>query len=1094
MLEKHISTHSERSVEDRAAVKTLDALLLSDGRINTCFSCDDKWPNHDGTFEFVSDPDMSRNPEQVFMVQIKGTHNYCEKDGVISYNLQSLAFPAFVALEVTADPGILFVIINPDIRGRKRVFWKYMSPSFIKSIKFEQGSAVIHLYAEDEIMDTDEGIDDFCKKLEHIVETHLFIRGLDKECLGEKEALEIIKYRSQEISSVIDECSCNVELRDKISRKIVKGLYDLCYSVLILNAIKEGYNDVNERLAWEVAQFRPETKYLYNFLKGLKYIGLRIPDDGQSERLMLKYHCYLWEIRKFMKGGFDIDILCNLEKFPKNMDKLDEEYYEIVAEKIEKTDTTPHNVRVSRYYIQKKIPFFVCGERYFEITLQLAGLYATKYNRVTVYSKQNISTDYSIQIAYSEAEITLWNIKSHIKILNNWKVSIMPTCLNKMGKMIKMTHAINSKYGEYISLMNFLTGTGMSLLDIINLQEDRFKEVYNNIYGSSNTCFFGDTLMKLRNDYANSSGKIGKYTIRYALVNMKEEIFEELLPTSYYGKTLSDELNITSRCYPFEKNPFISNIVGRKSSKNDLDSIYEIVDNREKVGVVAPYLRIKEITNKTGELYFDSSIIASAEDIEKYNNSLDNWERNNGFRINEDNGMVYIDAYEKTTIYILSRLIELTKYTNHEQKKNNERYLKDCGISFEDPLKKIALKNAFVYSQIMLVYGAAGTGKTTLLKYVSDMESQYSQLFLAKTHTAVQNLKRRIGNNENAIFSSIDSIIKSGLVLDYDIVFVDECSTIDNRTMRSLMELIKKETKLVLSGDIYQIESIEFGNWFYYAKDIIHARGSNIELLHNWRTEKEELKGLWEEVREKKPIIVEKLSMDGPFSDNLGENIFSSEDDDEIVLCLNYDGKFGLNNMNQYFQNANNTGVAFSWAEWTFKVGDRILFIDTKRFSILYNNLKGKIVDIDKHDSMIYFTIDVNIFLSEEQCDAEDIEYISKTREGTRICIDVIAWDDEMSEEDKKRTVIPFQIAYAVSIHKAQGLEYNSVKVIIPSSNAEKITHSIFYTAITRAKEKLKIYWSPETMQSVVKSFTEENMEQKTLLTIKEKLKTSMKA
>ena len=57
---------------------------------------------------------------------------------------------------------------------------------------------------------------------------------------------------------------------------------------------------------------------------------------------------------------------------------------------------------------------------------------------------------------------------------------------------------------------------------------------------------------------------------------------------------------------------------------------------------------------------------------------------------------------------------------------------------------------------------------------------------------------------------------------------------------------------------------------------------------------------------------------------------------------------------------------------------------------------------------------------------------------------------------------IPFQIAYAVSIHKAQGLEYNSVKIIISDEVEERITHNIFYTAITRAREKLSIYWSPE--------------------------------
>lgn len=53
--------------------------------------------------------------------------------------------------------------------------------------------------------------------------------------------------------------------------------------------------------------------------------------------------------------------------------------------------------------------------------------------------------------------------------------------------------------------------------------------------------------------------------------------------------------------------------------------------------------------------------------------------------------------------------------------------------------------------------------------------------------------------------------------------------------MKELLEKMNKGTKLVLSGDIYQIEAIEFGNWFYYAKDIIDAKGASVELLQNWR-------------------------------------------------------------------------------------------------------------------------------------------------------------------------------------------------------------------------------------------------------------------
>lgn len=1088
LLQKHISTHTEHSAEDRSAVSYLESILNPEGRINTSFSSDDKWPNHDGMFEYVSNPDISRRPEQNFIVQIKGTHNYTENNGVISYNLKSLAFPAYIAYEVTADPGILFLVLNPDIRGEKRVFWKYMSPSFIKTINFEQSSVTIKLQPEDEIKDTDESIELFCEKLDQVVDTHLFLKKLDNECLTKEEALGIINYRCEEISIAIDKISDSPELRDTISRKIIRGLYDLCYAVLILNAIKLGYTDINQRLAWEVSQFKLETKYLYNFLKGLKYIGIRIPEDGQSERLMLKYYSYLWEIKRFLKKDFGINVLENLIKFPLNMDTLDTEYYELVADSITKTDLTPRSVRALRYYIQKMIPFFVDGERYFEITLQLAGLYATKYNRITVYSKQNISTNYSIQIAYTDAEIELWGIKNKIKILNDWKVAIDPACLNKLAKMVKVHTIINRNYREYITLMKFLTDTGMNLLEIINLNEERFEQVYELIYGSTNTHDFGDVILQLRKNYSKPSHKVGKYTIRYVLLNLREEILEVLLPNQYNNKCLSKELYITSKCYPFEQKPFISNLTGKKTSKGNIRDILEIVDDAVKVARVQPYLKIEKLINETGELYFESKMIASKKAIKKYNNDLDAWERNNGFLINEKESIVSIDSYESTTLFILKRLLNFTHTPDREQQKNNEKYLRECGIEFEDAIKKIALKNLFVSSQVMLIFGAAGTGKTTLVNYISDMLNQSRKLFLTKTHAALQNLKRRISNpGINSKFSSIDSIAKGNDSVDFDIVFIDECSTIDNRTMKMFLEKINKGTKIVLSGDIYQIESIDFGNWFYYAKDIIKVKGASIELLHTWRTDKEELKSLWNEVREKKPIITEKLSMDGPFSENLGESIFNLEDD-EIALCLNYDGKFGLNNMNQYFQNANTQSEAFSWAEWNFKIGDRIIFIDTKRSSLLYNNLKGTIVNIVKNESSIIFTIDIKTYLTEEQCKYETFEYVQMTENGTRIRLEVIAWDDELSEEDRVKTVIPFQIAYAISIHKAQGLEYKSVKVVIPSSNAEKITHSIFYTAITRAKEKLKIFWSAETMESIVKSFTEEKIEQRTLPLIKEKL------
>lgn len=1090
LLRRHISTHSEHSAEDRAAVSTLETFLTSGGKINTNFSCDDKWPNHDGTFEFVSNPEISRCPEQNFIVQIKGTHNYRETDGIISYSLKSLAFPAFIASEVTADPGILFIVLNPDVRSEKRVFWKYLSPSFIKSINFEKNSTTINLSSEDEIKDTDESVNMFCNKLQRIIDFHLFLSKLNKDNLRKDDAIKIVKTRCEDISLEIDRINNDNKSRDNVSRRIVNGLYDLCYAVLVLNAINLGYTDVNERLAWELSQFNIETKYLSNFLKGLKYIGSRIPEEGQAERLMLKYYNYLWEIRRFLKNNFKISVLGNLEAFPLHTDTFDTEYYEMVASSIAATDLSPNELRTSRYYIQKKTPFFVNGERYFEVTLQLAGLYATKFNRITVYTKKNISTNYSIQIAYANAEINLWSVKSKIKVVTNWKVSIDPSCLNKLGKILNINMKLSKNYGEYSSLMDFLTRTGMNLFDLINLQEDSFQNALYQIYGETNTKIFKDVFIKLRRDYSSSSHKKGKHTVRYILLNLREEILESVLPNAFDKRCLTDDLYITSRCYPFEKNPFISNLAGRKTSKSSINDILEITNDSAKFDTVQPYLTIERLIRETGELYFDIDSVASREAIKKYNSSLDQWECSNGFMINEENGFLSIASYETTTIFILNKLLKFSKISNRGQRESNLRYLKQCNINFEDPLKKVALQKLFVNSQVMLIYGAAGTGKTTLINYISNMMNQSKKLFLTKTHTALQNLERRIENpGLDSDFISIDSFTKTITLTDYDIVFVDECSTIDNRTMKRLLEKIDESTLLVLAGDIYQIESIDFGNWFYYAKDIIKTDGANVELLNTWRTDKKELKGLWDEVRKIQPIITEKLAIDGPFSADIGEEIFIPQDEDEIVLCLNYDGKFGLNNMNLYFQNANTKSDVYTWTEWTFKVGDPVIFLDTKRSSLLYNNLKGKIVDISKNDSAISFTLDIDTILTERQCRNESFEFVDITDFGTRIRLEVIANNDETAtDEERIKTIIPFQIAYAISIHKAQGLEYKSVKIIIPPYNAEKISHSIFYTAITRAKEKLKIYWSAETMESVVESFSKEKVGQRTLEFIEKKL------
>lgn len=966
-----------------------------------------------------------------------------------------------------------------------------MSVDLLNSIDFEKDSVTISFSSDEEILDTDESIDTFCKTLETIMNHHAFVIKLSENDYSKKDMEKIIMARDEQITESLDRMDILNATRDDVSKRILTQLNDLCTATLLLNAMASGLEKANLQLAWERSLLNIETKYLGTFLKGLRYIDNRIPDEGQSERLILKYYNFLWQIRKFMREHYGMSILNNLEKFPIKIDELDKEYYDLVASAINSIDISPRAVSMSRFYVQKKVPFFVGTERFYEVVLQLASVYATKYNRVTVYTKENISTSYSVQIAYVDATINLWDITSKIKVITNWKVSIGPRCLNKLGKILKVQTKINSKYGEYIELMNFLTKTGMNFLDLIDLQEFDFYELINSIYRNTNTSVFKEILLILRKRFCMTSKETGRNVIRYLLLNLREETLNNVMPNQFYQKLLCENLNLSAKCIPFEKNPYISNLAGGKTSEGNLTKIVNAVGS-EKMEIVRPYLSLKNAIKRTGEIYFDARTVAAEKEIKDYNNHLDFWERKQGYKINIVDGIATIDSYEKATLDVLGKLLELSKRGNKGQRELNQKFLRESKIDFADILKEQAIREVFVNSHLLLIYGAAGTGKTTLINYISNLMSNSRKLFLSKTHTAKQNLQRRIDNpGSSADFVSIDSFTKKVTVQDYDIIFIDECSTIDNRTMAAFLDKVESDTFLVLAGDIYQIESIEFGNWFYYAKDIINIKGANIELLSTWRTKDTNLISLWNEVRDKESLITEKLVIDGPFSEDIGSGIFKKLAKDEVILCLNYDGKFGLNNINNYFQNANSTKEAVYWQEWSYKEGDPILFNDTARFSLLYNNLKGRIIKIDKESDRISFTIDVDVVLTERDCKREEIELIDNKESSTRIRFTVYAYNDEKNDGDdelRMKSIIPFQLAYAVSIHKAQGLEYDSVKVIIPRSNSERITHGIFYTAITRAKKYLKIYWSSETMTDIVKSFSEDESGWKSLEIVKEKL------
>lgn len=1100
-INRHIKTHSERSIDDVNAIAVLQNFLRSGGKINPDFTQNDKWPNIDGRIELVSDPSISRRPNQNFFVQIKGTSVNLDVNETMKYQLKNLAFPAFVYSEVTLDPCILFVVLNPSSKGKERVFWKYMSVEFLTSLNFENDSATVDFNTSDEIIYNDEATSLFADKLTKISSSHSFVKRLELTEYTRADVVRLIKNCDEIICEAIDRFDLLNDSRDNVSKRILTKLDDLCSATLLLNSMRMGHEKTGLRLSWELSLIDIRTKFLGSFLQSLRYIGKRIPEDGQSERLILRYYNFLWQIRKYFKDFHRMEVLKNLQLFPLHVNQEDEEYYKLVACSIDKVSNTSNGYRPSRYYVQNKTPFYIGEERYFEVTLQLAGIFATKFNRITVYTKENISTNYSVQIGYTETDVKLWKTalnNSRIKVVTDWKVSIDPSVLNKFSALLGKELKLSSTYGEYGSLMDFLTRSGINLLDLIDLEQERFDAIVEDIYEKKNTAYFKEILILLKQKFSEKSiATKGRNVIRYILLRLREDALEDIKRGEFDTKIFPNkDLQLTNRCIPFDINPLFYNLPNRKTNNKIISKDVIRALGLKNVAEKLPYIFLKHITESTGEIYSDLRELNDAgKSISSFNSKLTDWDRNQGHLLKEEGGMVCIEEYGRNTLAILQKLLEYSRSGNDGQKQLNSKFIKDNIKTFTntDEAKKHAIENAFVDSKVLMIYGAAGTGKTTLIDFLSDLMQGRSKLFLAKTHTALERLKRVIkAPGQSSNFVGIDKFLWSGEDQNYDIVFVDECSIIDNRKMLELLKKIGTKSLLVLAGDNYQIESIDFGNWFFYAKNILDPKAV-VELSSTWRTTDESLKSLWDEVRYKGPLITEKLVIDGPFSENINEDLFiRDERDDEIVLCLNYDGRFGLNNINNYFQDTKKTATAYSWQEWSYKVGDPILFNDTRRFPRLYNNLKGRIVDISTEEGSITFTIEIPVILTNIDIKGHDLSILSRTDDSTIICFTVYERHGGGTEEEREKarmeSIVPFQLAYAVSIHKSQGLEYDSVKIVIPSCSSERISHGIFYTAITRAKKKLKIFWSSETMTKIIGDFKSCEKNNKSLEIVKKKL------
>lgn len=850
--------------------------------------------------------------------------------------------------------------------------------------------------------------------------------------------------------------------RKLMSKNIIKQLRDLTEGVIVRVHTKSGsttYNHdaIKAGTAW-IGSSGKKFNFLHRFHKLLQQSESHYTFDGDvSERLMLKYYEYLLRIRNLLRDECDLEVLANLEDFPVDLDPSLREYHQKIAERIDAASLlAPGDGKDDHYYVQSVRPFVTDGRIFYEVTFTSITDNPNKFDRIIAFTDIDMTARYAAHLLLVNDEIDVMGRKMPITIIRGWKVAIRPCEIQHLAEIFGMETS-SSRTVEYNALMQYLTDTGASLIDLMDMGTPQYEHVKAIATASAKPPRIFPMLDRVRALVRSKAP--GTNIVRYLMLEMNNSLIKRQQDPRPY-RALSN-LRMTSRARPFDTMPFAANPANHVPKLRDL---FECLDTTGREHELLGR-RIKTNVEQQGMLYTPEGDLGGFENLDAlimgHNQTLPPTASHAGRTLETDKGHVFMHEYENDTVSIIERLQALAGdgVSGHEQAV--DRWLEETTLKVDDKSKKDALKALFSRSRVALIYGAAGTGKSTMVNYIANHFGENSKLFLAHTNPAKANLERKVEAHQNAEFRTIASHLGRGGGT-YDVLVIDECSVVSNAQMLEVLDKTSFQL-LVLVGDVFQIEAIQFGNWFGIAPDFLPNQAV-FHLEQPWRTTDEALLDFWGKVRNLEDGVEEAIAHHG-YSGVLDESLFTRQRDDEIILCLNYDGLYGINNVNRFLQ-AGNPGKAVTWRANTYKVGDPVVFGESGRFHpLIYNNLKGKIVDIQVVADHIQFDVWLERSFSELSVwGIEGLDYVGEST--VRFNVYLPQNTDTDAEDD--RSTVPFQTAYAVSIHRSQGLEYDSVKVVITDANEDDISHGIFYTAITRAREALKIYWTAETQKKVL--------------------------
>lgn len=442
--------------------------------------------------------------------------------------------------------------------------------------------------------------------------------------------------------------------------------------------------------------------------------------------------------------------------------------------------------------------------------------------------------------------------------------------------------------------------------------------------------------------------------------------------------------------------------------------------------------------------------IVDVED-QKFEDNLNEMVINNQVKAIEVKNEYY---YTLNIIYTLEKSIYLKIKDIADQESNIQYEFNQIEnlVNTQFPTVSIDQKEgilSFLNSNFVVITGGPGTGKTTLIKIFVMIAKMYNKsiLLCAPTGRAAKRLSEATWSSSKTIHRMLEwnpNLKKFNYnklnTLKQDIIIIDESSMIDIYLMNHLLNAINIGTKVVFVGDADQLPSVGPGNLLY---DFISLFSSNVV----------KLKKIFRQALNSK-IILNAHKVNKKMSFN-----YNTNDEDDFIFCKDEDyddqylnlilhrfpniqilspmqkGSYGVKSLNEVLQNKLNSNRG----QKTIIIGNREFRVDDKVIQLINN-------------------YDVKVFNG-------DIGVITNIDENkVYINFDDILVEYEYSNLDQ------ITLAYAITIHKSQGSEYDYAMIFLMREQYIMLNKNLIYTAITRAKKKVIIIGNSEIITASIKS------------------------